>query len=88
MRKGLKLASVIGMGLFLFSALISPIQAATPEDLEAYKEAVEEVMTEDGQVDLEDRSWLNEQRSEFGLTEQQAKQIEEQVRQALKREAK
>ncbi len=31
MRKGLKLASVIGMGLFLFSLLLSPGQAATAD---------------------------------------------------------
>ena len=85
MRKGLKRASVIATGLCLFSLLAFPLWAATPEAVEAYKEYGQEVMTEEGQIESEDRPFLNDYREELELTQQEATQIEEQVRQALRR---
>lgn len=86
MRKSLKLFSVIGMGLFLFGLMVSPLSAATPEEMEAYQATVEEFMTAEGEITVEDRAILNEERGELGLTDEEATQIEEQVRQALKRQ--
>jgi hypothetical protein len=84
MRKSSKWISLIATGLFLFNLLAIPVQAATPEALTTYREAVEEVMTWEGQIDGEDRPFLNEKRAELGLTDQEAKGIEEEVRLARK----
>jgi hypothetical protein len=80
MRKGLKLGSVIGMGLFLFSLLVSPLPAATPEALDAYEDAVVEVMTANGDFTGEGRGFLDHKKRELGLTDEEARQIEEEVR--------
>lgn len=82
MRKRTKWGSLIATGLFVFNLVAFPVQAATPEALETYRETVEEVMTEDGQIDGEDRSFLYEKRTELGLTEEEAKEIEEEIRTA------
>ncbi len=85
MRKSSKWVSLIAAGLFLFSLLASPIQAATPEGLEDYRATVQEVMTEDGQIRIDDRSFLDAKKAELGLTDQEAAQIEEQVRQEMRK---
>lgn len=84
MRKGSKWIALIATGLFLVSVLTFPVQAATPEALQAYSDVVQEVMTEDGQIGSDDRTFLNEKKAEFGLTDQEAKSIEEEVRLARK----
>jgi hypothetical protein len=86
MRNGLRLVSLIATGLFLFGLMVSPLSAATPEELGAYQATVEEFMTAEGEITVEDRAILNEEKGELGLTEQEAAQIEEQVRQTLKRQ--
>lgn len=84
MRKSTRWTSLIAVGLFLFSILASPVLAATPEALDSYGEAVQGAMTEDGQISADDRSLLDDKKEEFGLTDEEAKHIEEQIRQAKK----
>lgn len=84
MRKSSKWISLMATGLFLVSVLTFPVKAATPEALQAYSDVVQDVMTEDGQIGPEDRTFLDEKRTEFGLTDQEAKSIEEEVRLARK----
>jgi hypothetical protein len=83
-RKSAKWVSLIATGLFLFNLLALPVQAATPEALEDYRETVQEVMTVDGQVGPDDRAFLNEKKGELGLTDEEATRIEEEVRLAHK----
>ncbi len=84
MRKGSKWIALIATGLFLVSVLTFPVQAATPEALEAYSGFVQEVMTEDGQIGPDDRHFLDEKRDELALTDEEANSIEEEVRLARK----
>lgn len=84
MRRALRL-SLIVMGIFLFSLVVSRVPAATPEALEAYKEAVEWVIGQDGEIEPEDRSALDAKKLNLGITDDEAVKIEEQIRQAVKR---
>jgi len=83
-RKSAKWVSLIAIGLFLFKLLALPVQAATPEALETYRETVQEVMTMDGQVGPDDRAFLNEKKGELGITDEEATRIEEEIRLARK----
>jgi hypothetical protein len=83
-RKSAKWVSLIATGLFLFNLLALPVQAATPEALETYRETVQEVMTMDGQVGPDDRAFLNEKKGELGITDEEATRIEEEIRLARK----
>jgi hypothetical protein len=85
MRKGLKLGSLIAMGLFLLSLLASPLLAASPAALENYEQAVEAVMTPDGEISTDDRALLERKKGELGLTDEEAADIEEQVREGIRR---
>lgn len=85
MRKDLKLALVVGMGLCVFSLLFSPLSAASPKALDAYEDAVEMVMTRDGEITAEGRAFLENKKNELGLTDEEASGIEEEVREGLKR---
>ncbi len=84
MRKSSKWVTLIATGLFLFGLLASPVLAATPEALDTYREAVEASMTEDGQVSVDDRAFLEGKKHELELTDEEATQIEEEIRQAKK----
>ena len=75
-----KLFSLGAMGPLLFAVLSAPIQAATPDALQNYKETVKEVMGRDGDIEAHDRVLLDGKKGEFGLTDQEAEDIEAQVR--------
>lgn len=80
MPAGRKLFSLGAMGVLLFAVLSAPIQAAAPDALESYKETVKEVMGRDGEVETYDRVLLDGKKGEFGLTDEEAEDIEAQVR--------
>ncbi len=83
MRKGAKWVSLITVGLFLFSLLAFPVQAATPEALEEYTEAVEAAMKSEGKIDAEEREILDQKKEELELTDEESTQIEEKVQQNM-----
>jgi hypothetical protein len=80
MPAGKKVFSLGAMGLLLFTFFAAPIQAATADAIESYKESVKEVMGQDGEIATYDRVLLDGKKGEFGLTDQEAEDIEAQVR--------
>ncbi len=84
MRNVLKLIHLIAMGLLL-CLLVSPLPAASPEALERYEEAVQAVMAPDGELSTEDRVFLERKKGELGLTDEEAADIEDQVREGIRR---
>lgn len=76
----MKVVSLGAMGLLLFAVLSAPIQAATPDALQSYRETVKEVMGRDGEIETYDRVLLDGRKGEFGLTDEEAEDIEAQVR--------
>ncbi|MGH7411810.1 MAG: hypothetical protein ACREJ6_12220 [Candidatus Methylomirabilis sp.] len=80
MPAGRKLFSLGAMGVLLFAVLSAPIQAAAPDALESYKETVKEVMGRNGEIETYDRVLLDGKKGEFGLTDEEAEDIEVQVR--------
>ncbi len=80
MPAGRKLFSLGAIGLLLFAVLSAPIQAATPDALQNYKETVKEVMGRDGDIEALDRVLLDGKKGEFGLTDEEAEGIETQIR--------
>lgn len=85
MRKNLKPGSLIAMGLFLLNLLASPLLAASPAALEKYEQAVETVMKPGGEISADDRALLERKKGELGLTDEEAADIEEQVREGIRR---
>jgi len=75
-----KLVSLGATGLLLLAARTVPIQAATPDALQSYREVVQEVVGRDGEIETYDRVLLDGKKGEFGLTDQEAEDIETQVR--------
>ena len=73
--------SLITAGLLLFGLLTFPLLAGTREAWDAYEKAVESVMTIEGEIPSESRAFLQQKKAELGLTDEEAAEIEEQVRQ-------
>jgi uncharacterized membrane protein YebE (DUF533 family) len=83
MRRSTEWISLIASGLLLFNLLAAPVQAATPEALEEYTEAVENAAKTEGKIDAEERATLDQKKKDLGLTDEEATQIEEKVQQAM-----
>ncbi|HET7854370.1 MAG TPA: hypothetical protein VFM04_07920 [Candidatus Methylomirabilis sp.] len=76
----MKVVSLGAMGLLLFAVRSVPIQAATRYALQSYREVVQEVIGRDGEIETYDRVLLDGKKGEFGLTDEEAEDIETEVR--------
>ncbi|MBI2080276.1 MAG: hypothetical protein HYT86_00870 [candidate division NC10 bacterium] len=67
----------ISLAAFLTAA---PALAATDEARQAYREAVQAVMQQDKSISEQDRASLDQQKANLGLSDDEAQEIEQQVR--------
>ena len=69
------------LSFFLASFLIAAPALAAPEEArQAYRDAVKAAMQSDKSISEQDRLALNQQRSVHGLSDDEAQEIEQQVR--------
>lgn len=67
----------VSLAAFLGAA---PALAATDAARQAYREAVQEAMQQDKSITEQDRAALDQQKTHLGLTDDEAQEIEQQVR--------
>ncbi len=69
------------LSLFLASFLIAaPALAAPEEPRQAYRDAVQAAMQSDKSISEQERLALNQQKSILGLSDDEAQEIEQQIR--------
>jgi hypothetical protein len=74
------LGSLVVMGLVLVGLPTSVVQAGTPAALAQYQQAVTRLMRWNGEVFPSDRAILDGKKVELGLTDEEASDIEDQIR--------